>query len=208
MADFARHRDPERGPTSVVWDGAVRYLLLTFLVFTACKRGPVTDLSLAWRGVSNSPRPSPEVAGAFANRPFMLKLVDARPDPTVVGGYDDSDVRIRTRTSVAEYCTLKMGAMLTAAGARLNEPSPPTVLETELLEYNVIEGGAFNGMVAFRATLRGGHGQWSKMYTGKSIRWGRTHNPENMNEALSNALADATQKLVSDPEFARALSGG
>jgi len=138
----------------------------------------------------------------------MLKLVDARPDPTIVGGYDDNDARIRTRNSVAEYCTLKMGAMLTAAGARLNEPSAGVVLEAELIDYTVVEGGAFSGSVQFRATLRGGAAPWSKVYSGKSVRWGRTHNPDNMNEALSNALADATEKLVSDVEFARALSGG
>ena len=156
--------------------------------------------------MANSRRSSPEVAAAFAKRPFTFKLIDARPDPTVVGGYDDTDTRIHTRTSVAEYCTLKMGAMLAAAGARVNEPSG-LVLEAELLEYNVAEGGAFSGAVRFRATLRGGKTAFTKMYAGKSVRWGRSHNPDNMNEALSNALADATEKLVSDVELARALSG-
>lgn len=184
----------------------MRAWILIILTVAACGRSLVTELPLAWRGVGNSPRPSGEVAAAFSQRPFTLRLVDHRPDPTVVGGYDNSDTRIQTRTNVAEYCTLKMGEMLAIAGARLTEPSQ-MVLEVELLEYNVVEGGAYNGRVQLRATLRGGAGAFTKMYGGKSLRWGRDHSPENMNEALSNALADATQKLVRDDELARALTG-
>ena len=48
---------------------------------------------------------------------------------------------------------------------------------------------------------------WAKTYVGSSKRWGRTHNPENFQEALSNALADVAQKLLSDEAFAAALTG-
>ena len=48
---------------------------------------------------------------------------------------------------------------------------------------------------------------WSKTYEGKGKRWGRTHNPENFNEALVKALTEASRKLVQDPEFAAALLG-
>jgi hypothetical protein len=186
----------------------MRHAFLLILVLAACRHSAPTDLSLAWRGVSSSPRPNGEVASSFSAQPFIFKLRDARPDPTVVGGYDDSDIRIHTPNNVAEWCTVKVGAMLTAAGARLNEQSP-VVLETELVEYNMQEGGAFNGLVSLRVTLNRGTGPaWTKMYTGKSVRWGSTHSTENMNEALSNALADATSKLLSDGEFARALAGG
>jgi hypothetical protein len=147
------------------------------------------------------------VAQAFAASPLAFALRDARPDLSAVGTYEDSGFVVRTTDNVAQYCTTRMGDMLVRAGARLNEP-PRAVLETELLDYSVVESGMFHGVVSLRAMVRSGAGQpWIKTYVGKSARWGRTHNPENFNEALSNALADATSQLLQDDDFARALVG-
>lgn len=186
------------------------FVLLTSLLVVGCRSGGgsggmPTELPLQWRGVRSAVWPNPAVASAFSSTPFVFKLRDARPDPTVVGGYDNSDIQIRTRDNVGEYITMKMGQMLTSAGARFGESG--LVLEAEVLEYSVIEGGVFNGQVRIRAIVhRGGGEAWSKMYIGKSKRWGRSHSPENMNEALSNALQDATSRLVADEEFAHALA--
>ena len=92
-------------------------------------------------------------------------------------------------------------------GARMTEP-PTSGLQTELLDDRVVEGGTVAGLVRIRASLRRGEVEgWSKTYVGKSTRWGRTHSPENFNEALSNALADVAQPLVRDDDFAHALAG-
>jgi hypothetical protein len=153
------------------------------------------------------PRPSGSIAQAFAVAPLGFALRDSRPDPSAVGTYEENGFVVRTTDNVAQYCSMRLGDILARAGARLNEP-PMAVLEAELLDYNVVEGGTFRGVVRLRAVVRGGGGQsWSRTFVGKSARWGRTHNPENFNEALSNALADVASQLLQDDDLARALLG-
>jgi YajG family uncharacterized lipoprotein len=190
----------------------VRALSIAFLAIAASVAGAacggggnIKNLPLRWQGVDTQPTPSGDVARALAASPLTLGLRDLRADPTVVGRYADNGFVVRTTDNVGQYCTDRLGEMLLRAGAHL-EPSAPTALEAELLDYQVVEGGSFEGTVQLRATLRrGGNAVWSKTYTGTSKRWGRTHNPENFNEALSNSLADATQQLLKDAEFARSL---
>src|SRR5262249_10485214 len=138
---------------------------------------------------------------------IMLGLRDLRPDPAAVGSYQDTGFVVRTTDNVGQYCTDRLGEMLVHAGAHL-EPSAPTTLDFELPEYKVVEGSNFEGSVRVRTTVqRGGNTVWSRVLVGTSRRWGRTHNPENFNEALSNALAEATQQLLLDDEFAKSLGG-
>ncbi len=190
----------------------MRALSIAFVVSCACVAGAacggggnIQNLPLRWQGVDAQPTPSGSVARALAASPFVLGLRDLRADPTVVGRYEDTGFVVHTTDNVGQYCTDRLGEMLVRAGAHL-EPSAPTALEAELLDYQVVEGGTFEGTVRMRTTLkRGGNAVWSKTYTGTSKRWGRTHNPENFNEALSNSLAEATQQLLHDDEFARSL---
>jgi hypothetical protein len=176
-------------------------------VFAACGGGGgnIKNLPLRWQGVEAMPMPSGSVAHALAASPFTFGLRDLRTDPSVVGAYQDTGFVVRTTDNVGQYCTDRMGEILVHAGAHLND-SPVATLEAELLDYKVVEGNTFAGTVQLRATLRrGADAVWSKTYTGTSKRWGRTHNPENFNEALSNSLADATSQLLKDEEFARSL---
>lgn len=201
----------------MVWVAEVRALRIAFLVIAACGAGAacgggggggnIQNLPLRWQGVDTLPRPSAPVARALAAAPLAIALRDLRADPTAVGAYQDTGFVVRTTDNVGQYCTDRLGDLLIHAGAHL-DPSAPTALDAELLDYQVAEGSNFVGSVRVRATLRrGGSTVWTRIYTGGSRRWGRTHNPENFNEALSNSLADVTQQLLQDDEFARSLGG-
>lgn len=188
----------------------VRLLLIAALALAsvACGAAPIENLQLKWQGVDSAPRPSPQVAQALATVPVAFGLRDVRPDPTVVGLHEDGNHVVRTSDNVAQFASAKMGEMLRSAGARLDE-SPVAVVETDLLEYKVTEGGRFNGVAAIRITVRrGGSPDWSKTFAGKSNRWGKSFSPDNFNEALSNALYDATEQLIRDDSFAVAVMGG
>jgi hypothetical protein len=184
----------------------VRLVRLAFLVIAACGGGgQIHNLRLAWRGVDKAPKPSASVARSFAATPLAFGLRDVRPDPAVVGTFQDTGFVVRTTDDVAQYCTSRLGDLLARAGARLNE-TPVMALDAELLDYQVAEGGTFNGLVRVRAIVRRGNTEaWSKTYVGTSKRWGRSHSPDNFNEALSNALTDVASQLVQDEELARAL---
>lgn len=179
-------------------------LLLAASVLAACNRyGQIQNLPLSWQG-NTSPAPSPWVAQAFAYTPFAFGLRDVRPDPYSVGQYADGWV-VRTSDNVGQYCSARLGEMLTRAGARLGE-QPTANLDVDLLEYHVAEGGTFNATVRINATLRRGEAAvWQRTYVGTSKSWGKTHNPSNYNKTLSAALADVAGQMVRDDDFARAL---
>jgi hypothetical protein len=178
------------------------------LVIVACGGGgQIHNLPLRWRGVETMPRATGSVARAFATASLSFGLRDLRPDPTAVGVYKDGGWVVRTTDNVGQYCSDRLGEILVHAGARFT-PQPSAALEAELIDYQVVEGGTFAGTVRMRAIVHRGAGEpWSKTYVGESKRWGRTHNPDNFNESLSNALADVAQKLLNDEEFATALTG-
>jgi hypothetical protein len=197
----------------VVWLGVVRALSILFLVTPASGAGAacggsggnIQNLPLRWQGVDTLPMPTGTVARALAAGPLVVGLRDLRPDPTVVGHYQDTGFVVRTTDNVGQYCTDRLGEMLVHAGAHLAQDAP-TVLEAELLDFQVVEGSTFEGTVRMRTTLRrAGNSLWTKTYAGTSKRWGRTHNPANFNEALSSSLSDATQQLLKDEDFARSL---
>lgn len=174
---------------------------------TACGGGGdyIRNLPLRWQGVDAPPRASGSVARALSAAPLALGLRDLRESPAAVGRYADDGFVVQTTDNVGQYCTDRIGEILVQAGAHLDQGAP-TTLEIELLDYYVVEGGEFEGSVRMRATLRrGADAVWSKTFAGAAKRWGRTHNPVNFNEALSNSLAEATQQLLRDEEFARTL---
>lgn len=185
---------------------SIAFLVATGCVAAACGGGGnIKNLPLRWQGVDTTPMPSGSVARALAASPLAFGLRDLRESPQAVGRYAGDGFVVQTTDNVGQYCTDKIGAILVKAGARL-EPGAPTTLEVELLDYFVVEGGTFEGTVRMRTTLRrGADAAWTKTYAGTSKRWGRTHNPENFNEALSNSLAEAIQQLLRDEEFARTL---
>lgn len=170
-----------------------------------CRPPPIRNLRLGWVGVERPVSPSIAVREALAGAPITLGVQDLRPDPAVVGLHQDVNQPVRTTDSVAQTCASQLASMLEQSGARLKEP-PLAELLVQLGEYQVIEGSSFIGSVRMRAVVRRGAQElWSQEYMGTSKRWGRTHSPENFNQALSNALAEATSKLIVDPAFALAL---
>jgi hypothetical protein len=184
----------------------VRLLVAVVAMTAACGGGgPIYNLSLSWKGVDRVAMPSASTAAAFAAVPLGFALRDVRPDPSVVGFQEDDGIVVRTRDHVAQYCSDRFADMLRSAGARLDEP-PMAALHADLLEYRVDEGGTFKGLVRIQVTVRrAGSADWTTTYEGKSARWGRTHNPANFNEALSNALAEVFEHLVHDEDLSRAL---
>jgi hypothetical protein len=184
-------------------------LALVFAASLGCGTHYIGDLPLVWAGVDKNPASTTAVGNAFNAVPVTLgDLTDARQgDKSKVGAYEDDGFAVTTRGDVAAFWRGRFRAMLESAGARL-EKSPQARIDAELLQFDCIEGNTFNAVARMKVTvLRPGAESWSKNYEGRSKRWGRSHKEENFNEALSNALAEATRALVQDEAFAKALLG-
>jgi hypothetical protein len=169
----------------------------------------IEDLPLVWRGVDKGPAAITAVDQAFAAVPLeMGELRDARTgDHLKVGTYEDDGFTVRTKGDVRAFWAGRFRALLEGAGAKFQSPAGARI-DADLVEFDCIEGNTFDATVRMSVTvIRPGAQPWSKAYEGKGKRWGRTHNPENFDEALSNALAEATRKVVQDSAFADALQG-
>lgn len=189
----------------------MRLILLALVCATtlACGTHYITDLPLVWSGVKQNPVATTAVDRAFEAVPVTLgELRDMRPgDKGKVGTYEEDGFVVMTSGNVADFWRGRLRAMLESAGARL-ESAPQARIDADLLQFDCIEGKTFNGVVRMRIIVsRPGAEPWSKHYEGRSKRWGRTHKAENFNETLSNALAEATRKVVQDEAFAKALLG-
>ena len=184
----------------------MRLIPIALIVASACGSSQIENLPMAWRGVDDTPHPSREVSQALQATPITFELRDVRPDPTAVGTYEEDGFVVRTRDNVGQFASTHVGEMLENAGARLRDP-PVMGVATELVEFKVVEGNTFRGTARLHVLVHRGPNDpvWSKIYVGTSHRIGRSHSPENFNEALSSALEDATSHLLDDDDFAHAL---
>lgn len=174
----------------------------------ACGSSLPEPFALAWRGVDAAPAPSSRVRTALANKTFRIEpTVDRRTDPSRIGVDEDTHYQYRTTTSVAAFCNDRIEEMVTSAGLKVAEQAD-YVLQTEISELEVSEGGAFSGKVRLTFRLfKPGRPAFESVYEGTSKRWGRSHSTENINETISNALHAATEKFLQDDLLADALEG-
>jgi hypothetical protein len=180
--------------------------VLVLVAIAACGSDKMTGLRLRWLSANKSPAASQAVAAAFAATPFAFAVHDIRRDPWAVGLVEDDGYVVRTADNVGAYVGTHVADYLERAGARIRE-APLANVDVEVLELNVVEGGTFQAAVQLRVIVRRGQQQdgWSQIYRGSSTRWGRTHNPDNYNEALANAIEEATLHLLEDDAFGHAL---
>jgi hypothetical protein len=190
---------------------AVRTIALaTFIGLASCSHpGVISAFPLEWRGVDSGPTPSPGVADGLRRRVFHVEpFVDKRPPASPIATIEDDPHTVQTPTDVAAFCTKQFTDLLTAAGAHLGEGPNAVDLQAEILDFKVVEGGLYNGEARVHFSIQsGGQATWEGVYDGKSKRWGRSHSPDNYNEALSNAFADVVRNLMQDDSFGKALAG-
>lgn len=174
-----------------------------------CGTSTITDLPLVWEGVGKTQPPSPAVATALGAVPIEPgEFKDGRTTPpNVVGTFQEDGFKVVTKGDVRAFWAGHQRELLEKAGARFQTPGGAR-LDATLLQLDVLEGNTFDGTarVTFTVTTRTS-APWSKSYEGRAKRWGRTHKPDNFDEALSNAIADATKQLLHDDAFAAALQG-
>lgn len=187
--------------------GLVLLAVLSFAGSAACGGKQPTNFPLQWASPASNPNPSGPVTEGLTRHLIKLQpLGDVRPDKTKIGEWEGENTTIHTPTNVAEWCGAELTKMLTSAGAKLVESGETIEIRGEILEFNVLEGGMFNGEVRIRFNIvGGGKATWEGRYAGKSKRWGGSHKPENFNEALTNAFQEATRQLLQDEGFGKAL---
>jgi uncharacterized lipoprotein YajG len=184
--------------------------LAMFVGLASCSHpGVVAAFPLEWRGVDAAPTPSAAVVDGMRGHVFHVEpFVDKRPADSPIATIEEDTHTVQTPTDVAAFCTKQFTDLLTAAGARIGEGASAVDLRAEIMDFKVIEGGFYNGEARVHFSIQsGGQSKWEGVYDGKSKRWGRSHSPDNYNEALSNSFAEVVRNLIQDDSFGKALAG-
>jgi hypothetical protein len=84
------------------------------------------------------------------------------------------------------------------------------MLNIDVITFNVLEDNMFNAEVRLEARLIDPTSKelWRGSGSGTSKTFGRSKNPENYQQVLSNATKAAVDQILSDPGLKAALSGG
>ncbi len=169
-------------------------------------KGPT--LKLVWRGVDES-KPMGTDATLAAVRAVKINvtpLKDARTQPLAIGRYDNAKGAIvYTPDNVANFYGKVLTDTLKQQGAGI-DPAAPFSLGSEILEIIVVENDTFKAVARLRFTVSKDDKElWSGVAEGKAERKGKDHSSEQLNEALSNAFADAERSLLGNKDFANAL---
>ncbi|MBK9071966.1 MAG: hypothetical protein IPL79_13325 [Myxococcales bacterium] len=166
-------------------------------------------MRLMWAGENTPPPVSPMVAAGFAQRRLRLApTVESRPDGFQIGVIAKSGTVVRGSLPVAPFVQGVLFDRLTRAGAQLLAGDEELVLASEILELNVTESERFEARVSLRLSLF--YGQqlvWTHIYLGTGSQWGRDHDPDVFNEAVSEALDKVIYDFCQDDAFGAALFG-
>ncbi len=166
---------------------------------------------LRWQGTSDiAPDVKDDVREGLRRYSFRVAPVqDRRANPNVVGADMETGRQFTTTTNVAEYTTKFFESAFVFTGAKVVSSGETALITVELLEFDVAEGGMFNGVVRMNihVTTPDGRTVWEGFAEGKSKRWGSSHSSENVNEALSSALKESMENWLKTPAFLDALRG-
>lgn len=156
---------------------------------------------LTW-APSSTPRLTEQGERAFGAKTFRLEaVVDRRADPAKVGVETDEQRPFRTTTNVAAFCTDHVRELIAGSGMKLTDDGQ-YVVQGELEELLVKEGSRFDGEVRIKfRVFTIGQPAFEQTYIGSGSTFGGTHNPENVNEALSQALLSAVSQFLHDDKL-------
>ena len=148
---------------------------------------------------------------------FIAQLVDKRQiqDANILGVSEESDPKAPVYNAPGgqvppEFVRNVLARELAALGFAVTaDPVAAThTLQLQLDQFWIAEGSTYRGVVAGQAWLidRTGTTRWQGPFTGKSSRWGRSQEPSNYLESISDATLDSAVNLATNAELRAAFA--
>lgn len=163
---------------------------------------------LAWAGVESKPALTDRGRAATSGKSFHFeRIVDRRADPTSIGTESESQYVFRTTSDVGAFASERFKQLVGDAGLNLTDTGD-FIVQGELRDYKVTEGNSFDAEVQLMVRVfKPGTPAFEQVYSGKGSTFGRSHSPDNINEALSKAMLTAVSLFLHDDLFADFLEG-
>jgi hypothetical protein len=190
---------------------------LTALLVAGCGHMALNDdsnasaIPLVWKPTTSMvPGGTIDLTGR-ANARLRVEVTDNRSDPGFIGRNSEKlpPRKVTTPDSVAAFVNEHMKQLISSAGAIEVDDAGTVILKTEVQQFFVEETETYNGDVRLKVILVNSSGDpvWTGMTSGTSIRFGRSYNPANYYETLSDSLIDAVHNLMQSETFRAALAG-
>lgn len=193
------------------------FIAIIVVVIVACSTpssvAPLT-IPLQYKTMANPaefPAPPP---CAYLSR---VDVRDARDDKALgkrfVEGKNTPPAAVTTSSDVRAWAATGVDGALKRAGIPTNKASAPALsftIEQITTAENVLHRAGYEAHINVAAELRpaaGGAACWSGRVEGSSENYGYAGSTENYQETLNHALDRAVIRIVSAPEFKKAICG-
>lgn len=138
------------------------------------------------------------------------RLADNRENRGFIGQNNEklNPRKVATPDDVSAFVTDHMKSLIARAGINVEDSGATAILKGEIKQFFVDEAETYNGDVRLRLTLTDPAGKvlWTGKTAGAASRFGRSYRAENYYEALSDSLIEATNHLLQDDDFRKALA--
>jgi hypothetical protein len=190
-------------------------LVIALLLVAGCSTSPAiynNSIPLVWKPDREKPARMPNTDPAVMNAKLKVPVfIDKRAKTDVIGeNYLRPETReVTTKDNVATFVTHRFVNLLSAAGLNMVQTGETAVVSVEIEKFVVTETGDYVGLVVLNIIVSDPQGQarWRGTITGSSQRFGVSDNSRNYYESLSDAMILATNYLLYDPGFQKAIAG-
>jgi len=139
-------------------------------------------------------------------------FIDARQDKSgLIGENREKAVpkKVSTPDSIPDFVTKNMRQLMSKVGLNVVESGGDAIVGGEIRSFFVAETDTYQGDVTLKVTVKDKSGKtlWTGVSSGASKRFGRSYKAENYYETLSDSVIEATQGLLQNPGFNKALAG-
>jgi hypothetical protein len=186
---------------------------LLSLAGAACAADKLEGIALKWKPTSTIGKGLALDLTDLVDRKIQVEsFADARADKSgLIGENREKAVpkKVSTPDSVPDFVTGNVRQLLSKAGLNVVEAGGDAVIGGEIRAFFVEETDTYLGDVTLRVTVKDQSGKavWTGISSGASKRFGRSYKADNYYETLSDALIEATQALLKNPGFLKALAG-
>jgi Uncharacterized lipoprotein len=192
----------------------MRYRILVLLLAVTmgvayAKTKLLEDVTLEWKPTSAlmpGAMELPQAAIQFAT------FTDQRSNPQAIGENREDDGKpkpVTTKDDVGAFVSTHMRELLSKAGLNTVDSNGTVTIKGEVKQFFVTETNTYQAQIVVHLIVVGQNGAtlWSGLASGEANRFGRSYRLDNYEEALSDAIVDATSSMLKNAEFQKALAG-
>jgi hypothetical protein len=189
-----------------------KHLLVAFALLVGCATEPKSpqNIPLKWMPekypLASAGAAPPEF---FTTKVMVPPMSDKVANPHLIGvNKEKAQPReVTTGDDVAVFVTQQFKRQLIGTHMNVVDDGASSIIKGDIRQFFVTETDEYAGEITIDITVTDAAGKslWQGVTSGSSTRTGRSYQPANYYQSLSDALTLATTSLLQMPDFQRAI---